>query len=193
VYLGDQTNMAAIRDGLPVDTTIGFSTVEGIISATACGDIDPTVVFQMQSEGMTLEQIGRLLSAKSGFTGLMGRRAGLLDVLSATADPQARLAKDMLRYGILRHIGACIAVLGGVDALAFATPHRAECLGFVAEICRALACVGVRSRTGPIEQGAAWELTDPASPAKAFCLDYNKWQVLAGCGSAFLLDQGDRT
>ena len=99
----------------------------------------------------------------------------------------------MLRYGIVRHIGACIAVMGGVDALVFATPHPGACLEFVAEICRALACVGVRSRTGPIEQGTACEITDAASFVKAFCLDYNEWQVLAGHGSAFLLNQGDRT
>jgi acetate kinase len=193
VYLGDHTNIAAIRNGLPLETTIGFSTVEGIISATACGDIDPTVVFQMQSEGMTLEQIRLLLSSKSGFAGLLGKRTGLLKVLNATSDPQGRLAKEMLRDGILRYIGSSVAAMGGVDALVFATPHPAECLGFVAEICQALACVGVRPRIGPIEQEAACELTDATSLVKAFCLGYNKWQVLAGYGSAFLPDEGDRT
>jgi acetate kinase len=193
VYLGDHTNVAAIRNGLALDTTIGFSTVEGIISATSCGDIDPTVVFQMQSEGMPLEQIRMLLSSKSGFAGLLGKRAGLLEVLDSTSDPQARLAKEMLRYEILRHIGACVAVMGGADALSFTTPHPGECLGFVADICQALACVGVRPRAGPISQEAACEITDAASPVKAFCLAYNKWQVLAGHGAAFLLNPGERT
>ena len=192
VYLGDHTNIAALRDGLPLETTIGFSQVEGILSATACGDIDPTVVFQMQSEGMPLEQIRLLLSSESGFTGLMGKRVGLLEVLNATSDSQARLAKAMLRYEILRYIGAYIAVLGGVDTLVFATPHPGACLGFVAEICRALACVGVQTRAEPAEREVAWELTDSASFVKAFCLAYNVWQVLAGCGSAFLLNPGDR-
>jgi acetate kinase len=190
VYLGDHTDIAAIRDGLPLETTIGFSAVEGIISATACGDIDPTVVFQMQSEGMPLEQIRLLLSGKSGFTGLLGKHAGLVDILRGTTDPQAHLAKEMLRYGILRYIGACIAVMGGVDALVFVTPHPGACLGFVAEICRALACVGVQTRAGTIEPEAACELTDDVSPVKAFSLGYNKWQVLAEYGSAFLPYQG---
>ena len=80
-----------------------------------------------------------------------------------------------------------------VDVIVFVTPHPGACLGFVAELCGALACVGVRPRTGPIEHEAAWVLTDGASPVKAFCLGYNEWQVLAGYGSAFLLNQGDRT
>jgi acetate kinase len=193
VYLGDHTNVAAIKDGLPLETTIGFSMVEGIISATACGDIDPTVVFQMQSEGMSLEQIRLLLSSKSGFTGLMGKRVGLLEVLNGTSDPKARLAKEILRYGILRHIGACIAVMGGVDAMVFVSSHPGACLGFIMEICQALACVGVRPRTGPIEQGAACELTDAASLVNVFCLGYNAWQLLAEHGSAFLRNQGVRT
>jgi acetate kinase len=193
VFLGDHTNIAAIRDGLPLDTTIGFSTVEGIISATACGDVDPTVVFQMQSEGMPLEQIRLLLSSKSGFTGLLGRRAGLLEVLCDTTDPQARLAREMLGYGILRHVGASIAVMGGVDAVVFATPHPGACLGFISKICQALACVGVRPRVGFVPQEAACELTDAASLVKAYCLGYNAWQVLAWHGSAFLSNHGDRT
>jgi acetate kinase len=192
VYLGDHTNVAAIRDGLPLDTTIGFSQVEGIISATACGDIDPTVVFQMQSAGMSLEQIRSLLSDKSGFAGLLGRPAGLLEVLIATSDPQARLAKEMLRYGILRHVGSCIAVMGGVDAVVFATPHPNACLGFIVEICRALACAGVRLRNDPIELEAGGELTEAASVVKALCLTYDKWQGLAEHVSTFLTAQGNQ-
>ena len=191
VCLGDHTNVAAIRDGLPLDTTIGFSQVEGILSATTCGDIDPTVVFQMQSAGMPLEQIRSLLSDKSGFTGLLGRRAGLMEVLNAASDPQARLAKEMLRYGILRHVGACIAVLGGVDAVVFATPHPDACMTFIAEMCRALACAGVQLRSDPIEQEGACELAEAASVVKAFCLAYDEWTVCADHVSTFLTARGN--
>jgi acetate kinase len=193
VYVGDHTNMAAIRNGLPVDTTIGFAPADGIISATTCGDIDPTVIFQMQAAGMSLAQIRSLLSSKSGFTGLLGRRVGLLEILNDSSDPQAHLARQMLRYGILRHIGACIAVLGGLDALVFTTPCPNACQGFLADICQGLACAGVRPRTDPAGQETDCELTDAASLVKVLSLGYKKWQVLAEHGAAFLRKQGHRT
>jgi acetate kinase len=133
-----------------------------------------------------------LLSSKSGFAGLLGRPAGLLEVLNATSDPQARLAREMLRYGLLRHIGACIAVMGGVDAVVFTTPRPGACLGFIAETCQALACAGVRPRNDPIKQEATCELTEAASVVKAFCLAYDKWQVLAEHVSTFLTAQGNQ-
>lgn len=191
VYLGDHTNLTAMRDGLAVETTIGFSPVEGIISASACGDIDPTVIFQMQSTGMSLDQIRSILTSRSGITGLLGRPAGMLDVLMAERDPRMRLAKAVLQYAILKAIGAFAAVLGGLDTLVFVTPHARQCRGFVTEVCQGLACVGIRLRTGPVAQEASVELTDATSLAKAFCLGYNRWEVLEEHADAFLKEKGN--
>jgi acetate kinase len=192
VYLGDHTNLTALRDGLPVETTIGFSPVEGIISASACGDIDPTVIFQMQSTGMSLDQIRSILTSRSGITGLLGRPAGMLDVLTVGQDPRMRLAKAVLQYDVVKAIGAFTAVLGGLDVLVFVTPYARQCMSFVTEVCQGLACVGIRIRTGPVAQGASVELTDAISFAKVFCLGYNRWDVLEEQAGAFLKEKGNR-
>lgn len=191
VFLGDHTNLAAIREGQPAETTIGFSLVEGVISSTTCGDIDPTIVFQMQSAGMSFEQIRSMLSGKSGFTALLGRPAGLLDVLN-DAGAGARLAKEMFRYNVLRYIGSCAAAMGGIDALLFASPYANQCMSLVQDICQALECVGLKPVGVPSERNGTWTLAADGSFVKAFLLEYNRWQVLAELGSVFLRDQGDR-
>lgn len=192
VYLGDHTNLTAIRDGLAIETTIGFSPVEGIISASACGDIDPTVIFQMQSTGMSLDQIRSILTSRSGITGLLGRPAGMLNVLMVGQDPRIRLAKEVLQYAILKAIGAFTAVLGGLDALVFVSPDARQWMSFVTEVSQDLACVGIRVRTGPVAQEASIELTDATSLAKAFCLGYDRWDVLKEHASSFLKEEGNR-
>ena len=71
VYLGNHTNITAIRNGVPVETSIGFSPVEGILSANSCGDIDPTVIFQLYSSGISFQGINELPQQARVFLSLL--------------------------------------------------------------------------------------------------------------------------
>ncbi|OGS21945.1 MAG: hypothetical protein A3J83_00800 [Elusimicrobia bacterium RIFOXYA2_FULL_40_6] len=147
VYLGNYTNIAAIKNGEPLETSVGFTSVEGIPSSTSCGDIDPTILFQLNSAGMSFKEVNQLLSEKSGLTGLAawpaGKKCSYLDVIG---DKKLSDIKDFFIYNIMKYIGAFISVNGGVDAVIFESEHIKESKGIINELCGRLEFLGVKKR-----------------------------------------------
>lgn len=191
VFLGNRPNMAAIRDGSPLDTTMGFTPIEGMPSATGCGDIDPTIVFQLNSAGLSFEEIDRLLTRKSGFSGLLGRKCTLSDLFGAPAKSDRAAVREIFRYHVVKNIGAMLSVLGGTDAIVFAAENLADALPFVGELCRALEFLGVRCLP-PLDAATdLCDLTEDGSSMKILCLRYNKWDIMAD-KAVPLIQQGAR-
>ncbi len=119
VQLGSGCSITAIDHGLPVDTSMGFSPLEGLVMATRCGDLDPTVsTYLQQQAGLSVEALERLLNQQSGLFGLSGE-SGDMRLLLDSNKPEAALAVDLYCYRIRKYIGAYLAVLGGVDAILF--------------------------------------------------------------------------
>jgi len=121
-HLGGGCSMAAIEAGRSVDTTMGFSPLEGLIMATRTGDLDPTVVeYLVDERGMRLEGVFETLNHESGLAGLSGVGEDMRDVLAARAEgnERAELAVDAFAYRIQKYVGAYAAVLDGVDGLVF--------------------------------------------------------------------------
>jgi len=178
VRLGDRTNAAALADGRPMDTTMGFTPVEGILSDTCCGDIDSSVVFELQSAGLALREINELLSARSGIRALVGRRCGFAELLSGTGAALV-LARRILRYEVVKSVGAFAAVLGGVDVVVFSADDPPASGRFIRDICRDLGCLGWR--LGPLcgrpQDGAV--LSAPGSEVKAVVLKNDIWSVMS--------------
>jgi acetate kinase len=173
VYLGDAPDVAALRDGRALETTAGFTTTEGLISASRPGELDPDIVAILLGSGLAPADLRRLLCCESGLAALIGPGAGLKDALASGA-PGAARARRVLLHQLLKAIGGCLAVLGGADGLAFAVPEAdASVDAFVDALCASLAFVGVR-RAGEHEPGA---LADGAIPA--LVLPYVRWDVLA--------------
>lgn len=190
VYLGDQTNLAAIQDGRALETSFGFTSAEGIPSSTGCGDIDPTIIFQLHAAGMSFGEINRLLTRSSGFTGLLGRPCRLVDLLAAQADREVFEVMELYRYNILKYIGAFIAVLGGVDAVVFIAEHLEKAAELSLQICQDLEFAGVRCEDRPRGGRDHWRLTKPESRVSAFALKYDKWCIMAGEVNDFIDVQG---
>lgn len=117
LQLGGGCSVAAIAGGRPLDTSMGFSPLEGLVMATRCGDLDPNVVLHLLRGGMSVEAVDRLLSGNSGLLGMAGS-ADLRGLLART-DAPARLAVDLYCYRIRKYVGAFLAVLGGADAIVF--------------------------------------------------------------------------
>jgi len=176
VYLGNYTNMVAIDNGNPRETSIGFTSLEGIISATSCGDIDPTIIFQLHATGMSLKAINKLLSTDSGFKAVLGRKCGFADILKSNKNSKEIALAEIYCYNILKYAGAFISVLGGADAAIFVYDRIEEALPFIVGICRKLKFLDLKMKKNIDSKGKELiELTTNNSRVRIFCLRYNKW------------------
>ena len=121
-HLGNGCSLAAIKEGKSIDTSMGFTPLEGLIMGTRCGDIDPAIVFYlMRKEGLSAEQINELLNKKSGLLGLSDISSDMRDILRMADkdNPRAKITLEVFIYRLKKYIGAYIAAMNGIDALIF--------------------------------------------------------------------------
>jgi len=121
-HLGNGSSMAAIRNGVSVDTTMGYTPLEGLAMGTRCGDIDPAIPLVLQRTlGLSSEQVDAVLNRKSGMLGVSGVSSDMRDIneKAAAGHPQAKLALEIFAYRIKKYIGAYIAAMNGVDLIIF--------------------------------------------------------------------------
>ena len=140
-HLGGSSSLCAIKDGKSIDTSMGTSTQYGMIQSTRCGELDAfAVLYMMDKEGFSTDEIRRQLIEDSGVKGISGTSGDMRDVEAAieVGDDKARLALDTYVYGVKKYIGAYIAALGGVDVIAFAGG-----IGEKGAIARAKICEGL--------------------------------------------------
>ena len=119
IQLGGGCSITAIQNGVPQDTSMGFSPAEGLVMATRCGDIDAgAIVHLIRNKGMTAEMVEQLINTQSGLLGLSGKSADMQDLIDSPA-ARSRLAVDMYCYRLKKYIGAYQAALGGADGIVF--------------------------------------------------------------------------
>jgi acetate kinase len=122
LQLGSGCSTAAIDGGRSVDTSMGFTPLEGLVMATRCGDVDPSLVgFLARRESAEVEDVEEWLNTRSGLLGVSGSSGDMRELLEAEGrgDPAAALAVDMFCYRVRKYVGAYLAVLGCVDAIVF--------------------------------------------------------------------------
>jgi len=119
VHLGGGSSLCAVRDGKSIDTTMGFTPLDGIPMATRSGSVDPGILIHLLRSGMHVNALEEMLERKSGLLGMSDRSGDVRELLAAQDDPAARLALDVLAWRVRASLGAMTAVLGGVDAIAF--------------------------------------------------------------------------
>ena len=119
LQLGAGCSITAVRDGAAVDTSMGYSPLEGLVMATRAGDIDPGLVLYLQrAEGLAPDAMERMLNEQSGLLGLSGTTGDMRRLLE-DATPTARLAVELYGYRARKYVGAYLAALGGADAILF--------------------------------------------------------------------------
>jgi len=119
VQLGSGCSITATDHGAPMDTSMGFSPLEGLVMATRSGDLDPTVITYLQQQvGLSVAEIERLLNKQGGLLGLSGESSDMRVLLDSDS-PEAKLAVDLYCYRVRKYIGAYLTVLGGADAILF--------------------------------------------------------------------------
>ena len=114
--------MSAVLNGKSIDTSMGLTPLEGLIMGTRSGDLDPAIVeFIAHKENLTAEEVNTILNKKSGVAGISGVSSDFRDLDDAAekGHEKAILALDMFNYRVVKYIGAYVAALGGVDAIAF--------------------------------------------------------------------------
>jgi len=119
-HLGAGASLAAVRDGVCLDTTMGFTPLAGLVMVTRSGDVDPgLLMWLLQHGGVSVDELDRALENRSGLKGLSGTSGDLRDVLAgrAAGDPDCTLAFDVFVHRLCREIAAMTAAVGGLDVL----------------------------------------------------------------------------
>lgn len=120
MQLGNGCSIAAVEGGRSVDTSMGFTPLEGLVMGTRCGDVDPSLAgYLAHREGVSVEEVEGWLNTRSGLLGLSGRSADMRELLQAEAqgDSRAALAVEAFCYRARKYLGAYLVVLGGADAV----------------------------------------------------------------------------
>jgi acetate kinase len=139
-HLGNGSSICAVDHGRSIDTSMGFTPLEGLIMGTRCGDVDPGVISFLERDGMTSAQVDEMLNKKSGLLGLSGVSSDMREVLTAAdqGNRRALLALKAFCYRVRKYIGAYVASLGGLDAVIFTGG-----IGQGSAVVRALALQGL--------------------------------------------------
>jgi acetate kinase len=162
-HLGNGCSLAAIREGHSVDTTMGFTPLEGLMMGSRSGSVDPgTLIYLMRQEGYTPDQLDQLLNKESGLKGVSGISADMRQIDRAIAQnhERAQLAFDMYVHRLRSAIGGMMATLGGVDALIFTAGVGENSAAIRAAACEQFAFMGLtldaeKNAHSPVNQDIA--------------------------------------
>ncbi|BDQ01591.1 acetate kinase [Ignavibacterium sp.] len=145
-HLGNGCSMAAVDRGVSVDTTMGFTPLEGLLMGTRSGDLDPQVIlYIMGKEGLSLNEAATMLNKHSGLIGISGESSDMREILAAVKDQhqRAKHAFDIFCYRIKKYVGAYASAMGGVDALVFTGGIGENSYEVREEVCRDMEFMGI--------------------------------------------------
>ncbi len=146
-HLGNGCSLAAIRDGHSIDTTMGFTPLEGLMMGTRSGSIDPGILtYLMRTGRLDAQKIDDVLNNESGLLGISGTSGDMREILAAKnkGHTRAKLAFEIYVHRLQAGIGAMVAVLGGIDALIFTAGVGENSAAVRDAACKPLAFLGVR-------------------------------------------------
>ena len=145
-HLGNGCSMAAVKNGQSMDTTMGFTPLEGLLMGTRSGDLDPSLIlYIMGKEGLTVGEANTLLNKHSGLIGISGESSDMREILSAVKDNQQRSkwAFEIFCYRIKKYVGAYAAAMGGLDALVFTGGIGENSKEIREEVCKEMEFLGI--------------------------------------------------
>lgn len=183
-HLGNGASIAAIKNGKSVDTSMGFTPVDGLIMGTRCGSIDPGVLLYIaERENLNFKGISDLINKKSGVAGISGLSSDMRDLETAANEghERAKLALDMYNYRVTQFIGSYAASMGGVDLIIFTGGIGENDFCLREKVCEPLAFMGVdfdkKANHGVRAKDVM--LTKPNSKVKVMAITTNEELVIA--------------
>ena len=172
-HLGGGASLSAVRDGICVDTSMGFTPIDGVMMATRSGSLDPGILtYVMEYKGMDGKQLDVALNDQSGLLGVSGFSADMREVLAKSADnADARLAIDVYVHRIRQTIGSMAATLGGIDAMVFTAGIGENSPEIRRRVCENMEFLGLEldQKANETSRPDA-DLATPTSPARILVL-----------------------
>ena len=182
-HLGNGSSISAVLNGKSIDTTMGFTPLEGLTMGTRCGSIDPDVVTYLQEkEGLTPSQISQIMNKKSGFLGLsqLSSDARDLDDAANNGDAKAKLVLKKLTYEIIKYIGAYAAAMNGLDMVIFTGGIGENNSRIRRRVCENLAYLGVTfDYEANVVRGVDTMISLPDSKVKVALITTNEELMIA--------------
>lgn len=182
-HLGNGSSITAIKDGVSLNTSMGFTPLEGLMMGTRCGDIDPAIVpFIMEKENLSTTEISTIMNKKSGFIGVSGVSSDMRDVEKAAGEGNKRagLALEIFFNDLIHYIGAYTAQMNGVDAIVFTAgigengPETREL------ICQRLSFLGIEvDKVVNDCKGKEVKITTPNSKVQVWVVPTNEELTIA--------------
>jgi len=183
-HLGNGASVAAVKYGKSIDTSMGFTPLEGLVMGTRCGDVDPAMVlFIMEKEGLSPHECDTLMNHECGLIGISGISSDMRDLIKAykAGNDRARLALQMYTYRIRKYIGMYSASMNGVDVIAFTGG-----IGENAALIRNMCCTDMEylgidfdGEKNKKTIGIEGELTAQSSKVRVLCVPTNEELIIA--------------
>lgn len=183
-HLGNGCSISAIDKGKSVDTSMGFTPLEGLVMGTRCGDIDPAIIFYIASkQGLSVSEIDNLLNKHSGLDGISGISNDMREILKQmnAGNDRAKLAVDIFCYRLKKYISSYYGIMNGADALIF-TAGIGENADQIREItCTGLECIGIKIDTAKNKNANGTETLISAKSSKMdiFVIPTNEELIIA--------------
>lgn len=182
-HLGNGSSITAVANGKSIDTSMGFTPLEGVIMGTRCGNVDPDVITYIQEkEHLSAEEMSRVMNKKSGFLGLSCVSSDARDLNDAAnaGDPKAKLTLKKLVYDVTKYIGAYAAVMNGVDLIVFTGGIGENNSRLRRRVCENLSYLGVKfDYEANVPTGKDMIITLPDSKVKVAVIATNEELVIA--------------
>ena len=176
-HLGAGASLCALQAGHSIETTMGFSALDGLIMATRCGRLDPGVLLYLARQGRSTAEIEHMLYSESGLLGLSGL-SGDVRTLLASKDPRAREAIDAFVYRMAGEIGSLASALGGLDGLVFTGGIGEHAQPIRAALCARLTWLGI-SLDEPANQTSALHIGAAASSVAVLVIPTDEERMIA--------------
>ena len=185
-HLGNGCSLAAIREGRSVDTSMGFTPLEGLMMGTRSGSVDPGILtYLVRQRQLSGQQLDEVLNQKSGLLGVSGISSDMRHILAASKNghERAKLALDIYVHRLRSGIGAMVAVLGGIDALVFTAGVGENSPEVRAAVCDNFAFLGLKPDEGKNAQSPLDEdISAPDATARILVIHAQEdWMIAREC------------
>mgnify|MGYP001629966544 FL=1 len=182
-HLGNGSSITAVKDGKSIDTTMGFTPLDGVLMGTRCGAVDPSAVtYVANKHGFQTADMDTYMNKKSGLLGISGQSSDFRDITAASAagDARATLAKDMLVYDIKKDIGAFAAIMNGLDAVIFTGGIGENAPNCREEVCENMEYLGIQiDKQANDFKGQLKKISTPDSKVEVWVIPTNEELLIA--------------
>jgi acetate kinase len=185
-HLGGGASVAAIENGVSIDTSMGMTPLEGLLMVSRAGDLDPSIPLLLARRGLGIDEIEDLLNRRSGLAGMtgLGNDFPTIEAAARAGDPQARLAIEMFVHRLRKYIGAYAAELGGADAIVFTGGIGEHAASVRARVCTSLGFLGVeldaaKNLAVQIEDGGCVDISQPHARTRVLVVHTEEERMIA--------------